>query len=236
MRATGRVSEPDWTLMRELRFLASVRDGSLRRLFTVKLARDDLSFYLFPRGLKGEFHFGVAGFGDGRKELTFKFKGQHASEKAPKVSFHPNGAIKVAGGRSETLALGGATFASLRGEHIATVRVDGLSAAPVHEKGPVAQGSRRDAVTHVPSDLPSLRIVVCANSQRPSFPKETEVTGGRPWVLPILRSPSKLFLGFFVIDNSEFTKGGGSGTTIIAGWDGRNPNAEEMRFLYLRAS
>jgi hypothetical protein len=228
--------QPDSVNLRELRFLLSLPDQSLRKLFTLKLSRDDCSFYLFPHSAKDEYYFGVEIFPAGEKRLTFNFTGQHVEAKRPKVSFHPNGSIKIAGIRVETPMVEGAPFSTLRGQHVATVRVDGLSAAPVHTNAPVIDGPRRDAVTPLVGDVPSLRIVICANSVRDAFDKDSEVTGGVPWMLPIWRPSEKLFLGFYIIDNSDSSTGTGTGTTVITGWDPRHRTSGEMRFLFLRAS
>lgn len=222
--------------MRELRFLLSLPDQSLRKLFTLKLSRDDCSFYLFPHSAKDEYYFGAETFPAGERQLTFKFVGQLAQADRPKVSFHPNGSIKIAGIRAETPMLQGAPFSGLRGQHIATVRIDGLTAAPVHEKVPVVDGTRRDAITPILTEVPSLRVVICANSSVDVFDKDSEVTGGVPWMLPISRPPHELFLGFYIIDNSVSSAGDGTGTTVVAGWDPRHRTSGEMPFLFLRAS
>ena len=67
---------------------------------------------------------------DGQNQLRFDFTGQHAEAHSLKASFHPIGAVKIAGMSAETPFLRGAPFFALSGQHIATVRLDGLEKPP----------------------------------------------------------------------------------------------------------
>lgn len=226
---------PDAETLRKLRFLAELPDGTHRQLFKLILTDADTSFYILPYGPGNRYHVGVEEFGVGERQKTFSHRGQVDDDATmPKLSLHRSGCVRVHIGRREAGRLQAAPFSELRGQHIATVRVDGLSRMPVYTRRLRTTGSQRDLVTRIGPGDESLRVVIGANSLESSFAAAGEHEGGGPWVVPVYREAERLYIGLFVIENSKLSDGTEPvGSTVIAGWDARRSEDPEMGFVRL---
>jgi hypothetical protein len=222
--------------LRKLRFVAQLQDGSRRALFKLVLTERDTSFYIVPYGIGNRYHCGVETLGVRERQKTFTFTGQLDDElKVPKLSLHRSGLVRAEMNGVEAARLQGAPFEALRGEHLATVCVHGLSGMP-EETGPIRRAGRnRDLVTSIAEEVEGLRIVLRANAVERHFDGEEEYLGELPWVVPVARSGECLNIGVFIVDNSENYAGRGVATTVIGGWDVRKPPEAENTFVFLVA-
>lgn len=170
-------------------------------------------------------------FGVGERKKTFSHKGQVDDDATmPKLSLHRSGCVRAHIGRREGGRLRAAPFSELRGQHIATVRVDGLSRMPEYASRLRKTGSQRDLPTRIEPGDESLRVVIRANSKEPHFEHEDEYEGEGPWMVPVWRGTERLFIGLFLIENSKLSDGTEPvGSTVIAGWDVRRSEDPEMR-------
>jgi hypothetical protein len=226
----------DAIALRKLTFLASRPDGANRLLFRLSLTKRDTSFYLVPYGPGNTYHFGVERFGHSERTKTFTYTGQFDGPNMPKLSLHRSGWVRTATGDSEAARLLAAPFHVVSGQHVATLRIDGLNELPAHS-GPIRSvGSRRDLVTDVPGSVDHVRVVIRINSTSDRFESEEAYSGGSPWVVPVFRGNERLWIGVFIVDNTEMSaEGSVSCTTAIAGWDVREPKDAELLFAYIVA-
>ena len=116
---------PTW-----IQVIAKSGDGTLRRLLRVKLDQTDCSLYLWPYTLSNRFYFGRDQFEQEERAKTFPFKGQLESEEAPHVSLHESGQVNVRINRQTSTSAMGSPLRALRGDLIATVRIDKFGALP----------------------------------------------------------------------------------------------------------
>jgi len=222
----------DAEILRKLRFVAKLPNGTLRRLFKLVTTDEDTSFYLIPYGPGNSYHASQHRFGAEEKQKSIRWSGQvDDDDEAPKLTLHRSGIVRAHIGAHEAGRLEATPFAELRGQHIATVHIHSLSDMPEHTGKVRTAGRDRDLVTSVGPGVDSLRAVIRANSHERLFEHEDTRTG---WMIPMRRQDERLYIGISVFDDSKLGENGGDGVSLIGGWDIRKPGDTEMIFLMLR--
>jgi hypothetical protein len=203
------------------------RDGTLRVAAQLVFTGRDASLYLVPYARGGEYFYGQQTFAPGQRSAEIKFREQVTAEQRPKLSIHATGEVHVYSADAPKVGpVHIPPLSDYRGEHLASVEWDGITAAPVFIGKTRITGEQRDYAFGVPPDVEAAALLLFANGVENRFQTEH--------VHFAIQAPGEVFFGVTAVGRDE-PGGEHGGVTVIAGFDAQQSPEEESRLLFLRA-
>jgi hypothetical protein len=218
------------TKIRQVRLLLEERDGLLRKAAKLSFGGDG-SLYLIPYAPTGKFFYGVRSMEEGQNTDTFNFREQIEAETNPKLSIHESGDVHIyAMGKPKAGPIAIPPLATLRGEHVATVRWDTTGSVPEFTGKVRETGSEIDRAFGIPPDVKSGALTFYVNAAEPTFR-----TGGIHLAFQAeLASGSPVFFGVLAAAKDPIGDGETNGISVLAGFSPTKSTDEADRFLFLR--
>lgn len=216
--------------IREVRLLASWRDGLLRLCKLIFSARD-ASIYLVPYARGRRFFSGGSAMPERELTDTLRYPEGIESDREPKLSLHESGQVHVLAGSTRVGPLHTLPLATFRGEHVATVCFDRFENLSPFQGAPADSGPERDLVIPVESGVESGRFALYLNGIEPVF------AGGECWFTVTIRRPTltcPLYLCVRAIPQEPLGEAPRSGVTVLAGWNPALADLAHQNYLYVR--